>query len=200
MSADLTRGGMRWTRRELLWLGVLTIMSIFQLWRGAWVDGGIFVALLVVLVADTLSGGRIALIRRPITVRRTAIVSSAAVVAAVLIVAPRHGLVVMVTMVMVGVAVAILAWPATPDRDRRPDRVYARSSTLFSVVGAIFCLWEAFAYIFSNTLPGFTDAFPTISVLLDPVLGDQVGRTVFVVVWTVAGLALLRLRGIRGVR
>ena len=188
----------RWTRRELLWLGVLSIMAVFQLWRGAWVDGGIFVALLAVLIVDTLSGGRIALVRRPVMLRRTTIVMSAAVVAAVLIVAPRHGIVVMVTMVMVGVAVAILAWPATPDRDRRPDRAYARSSTLFSLVGALFCLWEAFAYILSNTLPGFNDAFPTISVLLDPVVGDAAGRTFFVIVWVVAGLALIRVRGVRG--
>jgi hypothetical protein len=55
----------------------------------------------------------------------------------------------------------------------------------------MLCLWEALAFVLSVTMPGGSDAHPTISVLLDPALETLVGRIVFVGLWLAAGAALL---------
>ena len=68
-----------WTRATILWIGVLSIMAAFQLWRGAYVDGILFLGLVLMLVVDRLTGGRIVLIRRAAEARRSVIIAVAMV-------------------------------------------------------------------------------------------------------------------------
>lgn len=186
-----------WTRRVVLWLGVLSSMAVFQLWRGAWVDGAIFVALVTVLVVDRATHGRIKILRRPINPPKWTIYAALAVLGSVLVFTPRGGVVDLIALVLIGLVVLVVAWVPTPKRRELPEAAHRRSAMWWTIFGVVFCVWEALAFIFSTHLPGFEGAFPTVSVLLDPVLSWIPSRAAFVALWLMGGLTLLRIRSRR---
>lgn len=184
----------KWTVSAVLWICVLTIMASFQTWRGAYIDGVLFYAIVAMLVIDRLTGGRIRLLKQPVIVPKVVTVGITGTLALVLIVAPRHGWIDLVTMVAIGVTVLILAWEPAPNRRELPEKALKRSALLWSMLAVGLCVWEALAFILSVTMPIGTD-FPTVSVLLDPALENLWGRIFFVVLWLAGGLGLLRFWG-----
>jgi hypothetical protein len=180
----------RWSRATLIWIAVLSLMASFQLWRGAWVDGVLFAALVLMLVIDRLTNGRIVIIRRAADASRVVVLGVATILGVILVIAPRHGVVEAVAMAVAGTLSLVLAWSPTGRRPERPARAYRRTAVTWSILGVALCVWEAAAYIASVTFA--SDDFPTISVLLDPVVSVTAGRVVFTALWIGAGLSLLR--------
>lgn len=191
MHAHRTRSA--WTIGTVLWTVVLGIMSAFQLWRGALVDGVLFTALTLLLVIDTATHRRIRLFRKPIVAPRWVTLTAVVTIGVVLIVAPRHGVIDLVAMILIGVTALLLAWAPARARAEHPRRAYVRSSVIWSVLGVTLCLWEAIMFVLSTFLPGGTAVYPTISVLLDPFLEWWPGKIVFIGLWLLAGLSLLRV-------
>lgn len=180
----------RWSISAVLWISVLTIMASFQAWRGAWVDAVVFYALVTVLIIDRLSQGQIRLIRQPLIVSRGVMLVIAGVLAAALVIAPRHGLFDLIVMIVIAVAVLLVAWQPQPEGKQLPHTSYSRSALAWSVLAVALCVWEALAFIFSVSMPD-GDLYPTISVLLDPLVENFWGRTFFVGLWFAGGLGLL---------
>lgn len=182
-----------WSLSVILWTIVLAIMSAFQLWRGAYVDGGLFTAITVLLIVDTITGRRIKLLRSPVVAPRWVIALVVGALGIVLMIAPRHGVVDLVTMVVIGVAVFILGWAPARPRTPLPRQSYRRSAITWATLGVALCVWEALMFIFATVMPERADDFPTVSVLLDPFLEWLPGKIIFIALWLVAGLALLRV-------
>ena len=182
----------QWTVSAVLWILVLSIMASFQTWRGAYVDGILFYSLVAMLVIDRLTGGRIRILKQPIVAPKVVTFAITGTLALVLVVAPRHGWVDLVTMVAIGATVLLLAWEPPTDRVERPRKALRRSALSWSILGVALCVWEALAFIFSVTMPNGAVNYPTISVLLDPVLENVWGRIFFVGLWLAGGLGLLR--------
>jgi len=182
-----------WTVSVTLWTIVLAIMSAFQLWRGAYVDGVLFSILTILLVVDTITGRRIKLLRSPVVAPRWVITLVIGALALVLMIAPRHGMVDLITMVVVGVAVFILGWAPARPRTPLPAKAYRRSAITWAVLGVALCVWEALMFILATVMPHREFEFPTVSVLLDPFLEWWPGKVIFIGLWLVAGLALLRV-------
>ena len=90
-----------------MWICVLGIMASFQTWRGAYVDGVLFFAITGMLIFDRLTGGRIRLINSPLDSPRWVVALITGALAVVLVLAPRHGGVDLVTMVAMGVTVGV---------------------------------------------------------------------------------------------
>lgn len=166
-------------------------MASFQAWRGAWIDAVVFYALVSVLVIDRLTHGTIRLIKQPLIVSRAVMVVIGGVLAVALVVAPRHGVIDLIIMIMIAVAVLLVAWQPQPESIRLPEKAYTRSALSWSILAVALCVWEALAFIFSVTMPGGSDSYPTISVLLDPIVANFWGRAFFVSLWIAGGLALL---------
>jgi hypothetical protein len=166
-------------------------MAAFQLWRGAVVDGLLFSGLVVMLVVDRLTGGRIVLIRRAAQAPRWVVLTTAASLGLVLAISPRHGTLDAIAITALGVLALVLAWSPTGKRPERPAAAYRRSAITWSLLGVVFCLWEAGAYIAS--VSGGGDSFPTVSVLLEPFLEWPLGRLLFTAAWLIGGLSLLRV-------
>lgn len=180
-----------WTRATVIWIAVLSLMAGFQLWRGAWVDGILFTALVAMLVIDRLTGGRVVLIRRAAQAPRWVVVTTTAILGAVLAIAPRHGTLDAIVITALGVLALVLAWSPTGKRPERPAESYRRAAITWSLLGVAFCLWEAGAYIAS--VSGGGENFPTVSVLLDPLLEWPLGRVFFTAAWLLGGLTLLKV-------
>lgn len=176
-----------------MWTVVLGIMAAFQLWRGAWVDGTLFTLLTLLLIVDTATHRRIKLVKRPIVAPRWVTLTVVVAIGIVLIVAPRHGIVDLVAMILIGVTAILLAWSPATARPEHPHRAYVTSSVIWSILGVALCLWEALMFVLSTFLPGGTDVYPTVSVLLDPFLEWWPGKIIFIGLWLFVGLTLLRV-------
>ena len=181
----------RWTVSAVLWVCVLGTMAGFQTWRGALVDGALFFLITGMLILDRLTGGRIRLIKTPMDLPRWVVIAITSVLGVVLVVSPRHGWVDLVTMVLIGLTVLVLAWNPRPKRPFRGALAIKRSALVWSLWGVALCAWEATAFILSVTVPGGNENFPTISVLLDPVVESIPGRILFVGLWLAGGLSLI---------
>lgn len=182
----------RWSVSAILWMSVLTIMATFQTWRGAYVDGILFYAIVAMLVIDRLTGGRIVLMKKPVVAPKVVTLGITGVLGAVLVLAPRHSWIDLVAFIAIGVTVLIVAWEPYEVRVKRPRHALIRSVWFWSLAAVAICLWEATAFVLSVTMPGGNENFPTISVLLDPFVENQWGRMVFVGLWLAAGYGLLR--------
>lgn len=172
---------------------MLAIMAGFQTWRGAYVDGVLFFALVAMLIIDRLTGGRIILLKQPVVAPKVVTLAITGVLGLVLILAPRHSWIDLVALVAIGVTVLIVAWAPTPERTKRSHTSLLRSMWFWSMAAVALCVWEATAFVLSVTVPDGIDMFPTISVLLDPFVENIWGRIVFVGLWLAAGLGLLQL-------
>jgi len=172
---------------------VLAIMAGFQLWRGAWVDGIVFGLLVIVLIVDNQTNGRIRLLKRPLTAPRWVILPITAALGVFLVVAPRHGWADLLGMVAVGITVLLLAWVPDPPGPKRPARAMRSSVLLWSGLSVGLCLWEAIAYILSTRSVAAVQEYPTVSILLDPFVESPIGRIIVVTLWLLGGLGLMRV-------
>lgn len=175
----------------MAWVSVLGLMASFQLWRGAWVDGTLFAMLVGVLVIDRITRGQIRIFSTPPAMHRRWIFAGAALAAVILSVAPRHSDLDLVVVSAVGVGVLVLAWTPAPDTPEHPRRAYTRAAVWWSVLAVGLCLWEAIAFVLSQYVS--EPDFPTVSVLLDPLLEWEIGRSAFTLLWLSGGLWLLRV-------
>lgn len=175
----------------------MTIMAGFQTWRGAYLDGIIFALLVLSLFVDAFIGTRRTQPERRenFRMRKSMLWGLAGVATVVLVLAPRHELATLVVVVLIGVGMLVIAWlPQSTIRHHESGRLSResfRSIVIWSLLGVLLCVWEATAFVLSVTTPGGIETYPTVSVLLDPVLEHTVGRIVFVSLWMLAGVGLI---------
>jgi hypothetical protein len=182
----------RWSPSAIVWISVLFIMASFQTWRGAYVDGVLFYALVTMLVIDRITGGRLVLMKKPVVAPKVITLGITGVLGVILVLAPRHSWIDLVAFIAIGVTVLIVAWEPYEQRNQRPEQSLHRSMWFWSLAAFFLCLWEATAFVLSVSLPNGIENFPTISVLLDPFVENVWGRIVFVGLWLAAGYGLLR--------
>lgn len=180
-----------WTAGAVIWVVCLTGMSLFQAWRGAYPDALIFGALVVVLTLDRSLGGRLPRLglRWQQSIRATSALLLLAGVA--LLFVPRHGVFAMLVMISVGVGMVFAAWPSGQGEIRQLSILGRRSSWIWGSIASACVLWEGVTFALSVTLPGGSEAHPTLSVLLDPGLDSSLGKILFVAAWIGVGLGLL---------
>lgn len=183
------------TRQNLPYLVVLALIGLFQSFRGQWVDLGIFIGAIMLVLLPPPRWFR-AMFRGKYPQPSLGILVTIAIpVALLLVVADRHGAISGVVITLLGVAVVGFAWLAAGvvqprDRQRSADPAHRRARNWWIAVILVLGFWEAFAYL-SGRWFGF-DQLPSISELFDPALNLPLGKTIFVVVWLAGGIWLLR--------
>lgn len=187
--------GQRTTLRRVAqpWTLILVITGLFQVFRGAPIDGTFFLVVALVLVMDALGwvSGPDRAQPNPIQPRRSVMIGAAAVLGTLMVIAPRHGIVEGLIVSAIGLSVLFLAWPSHGDTDASAVPL-RRSAILWSVIGVACCLLEVSSFLLG--LPSLDAQFthPSISLLLDPVLDTPEGRIAFTALWLLGGIALLR--------
>jgi hypothetical protein len=173
------------------WTAILLITGVFQVYRGAPVDGCIFLAVAAVLAVDRL-GALPAVAGRP-TVPAGVLVAGATAVVLVATATPRYGTGDIVVVAAVGLVVLAYGWPQTlrspPDA---PDRPVRTAMVGWSVVGVATCGWELTEYFLGRPSAAASNDHPALSDLVDPLLHGAAGRAVFTVVWLLGLTFLLR--------
>jgi hypothetical protein len=91
-----------------------------------------------------------------------------------------------------GLVGVLSAWrtPPTPSVEAAP--IHASGAAAWAAVFVVLALWELGALLLQPALTIDSPAHPTISVLLDPVLGSHLGRSVGFAVWLALGWLLVR--------
>lgn len=99
-----------------------------------------------------------------------------------------HGALVLATLPIV----LRLAWYTDRGPKEKPDPRMARSRLLWTILCLGITVWEFMANILGQ-LAGSLHLYPTISVLIDPILDNHYGQAAFVVAWLAIGIGFLRL-------
>ena len=104
----------------------------------------------------------------------------------------RHTYVHGVLVLAVLPVVLRLAWYTDSGPKDKPDPRMSRSRTLWTILCLGITAWEFMANILGQ-LVGSLHVYPTISVLIDPILDTKYGQAAFVILWLALGIGFLRI-------
>lgn len=174
--------------RALPWIGILSLIAVVQLIRGAPIDAVVFA-----LVAVMVSLDAAALLPDPpaLPVPFIALATVVALGALALAFAPRHSFVVGIVVVAIGIGAVLVAWAQPKRESRERSRRVLRGAVLWASITVVLCLWELASFLLGRYDTQSKLTHPAISDLLDPVLDTWPGRVAFVVAWLAAGAGLL---------
>jgi hypothetical protein len=193
VQATETRRSVRLRLVSAAWIAILVLTGAFQLYRQAFADSAVFIALAAALVVGE-TGILSRLDGRAIRRRRIAITIAAAIDAIVLVFTPRHGYADGIVLAISGVLVFVVAWPngSASDQTKQPWSLrLTRAALAWTILGIAFCIWELAMYFLGYGAEGRTD-FPALSDILDPILNNPIGRVIGVAAWLAGGVALMR--------
>lgn len=170
------------------WTLILVVTGLFQLFRGAPVDGMFFLVTAALLIAGEFDAVAPPRVRMP---GLGVLVGVGAGLGVLMVLAPRHGLVEGVIVGGIGLSILVLAWPdhGGSRASRSPLR---RAGLLWSVIAVAACLIEVMSFLLGVPSEAARFEHPSISLLLDPALDTLEGRAIFTALWIVGGIALLR--------
>jgi hypothetical protein len=180
--------------RALPWIAILVIIGTVQLIRDAPVDAVVF-AVVAVLIALDAAG----VIPQPPAVRLplAAMMIGGVLAAAVLVLAPRHGLLAGIVVSAVGLASVAFAWSRPAAETRMTRGPVLRGAILWASITIVLCLWELSSFLLGRYTVDTKVAHPAVSDLLDPAVDTIPGRVVFVVVWLAAMIGFVRVGSAR---
>jgi len=166
--------------------------AVFHIWRGSWQDVAIFGISALLILTQVFGLTRFGFSRQP-KAPLWLLMLVVAVAAVTLYFAPRHGVVSFtVLMALIPIGIALLFYKDQKIQ-AQPSTAMFRSRIIWGSWATGFALTELVAYVGSK-LSGDLEKFPTISVILDPVLDTPIGRAVFVVLWLIGGAYLFGVR------
>jgi hypothetical protein len=169
----------------------MVYVSIFHVMRGAYIDAIIFGAGALLMVADWKRWVHWSMPERPKAGRMPVLLVIAAA-SSVLFFSERGGWQDIVLLL----ALAPIALTMVYYRDHGPKPsstlVMNRTRWAWLTLAVVMCVSELFAYIWASA---FKDdkSYPTISIIVNPVLESPYGRGIFLVLWMLIGVALLQL-------
>ena len=176
-------------RGPVLWLVVFIGGAAFQLWRGSPVDTLVYVsvALLVTLAVQER-------LRTPefSATRFATAVSILLVATLVFILFPIHSWPTAVFYLLLVPVLLRIIWQKESAPSQDSTMAMRRSSKIWFAIGSLTCICELGNY-FASDITHNDKAFPTLTVLLDPIVADKVGKVIFVTVWAVIGAGLFRV-------
>ncbi len=183
------------TAREPILIAIFLLTGIFDLLSGdPIVHGAALFAIAGALAFDATVGRRVEPTARRAAVRpalsRTLVLL--AVAYAVFIGSfARYSWPSSLAVVTVGAAGVAIAWrrPIGPDPD--PTPVDPAGTMAWVGVFVVLALWELSALLLQPSLTTSSQAHPTISTLMDPVLATHLGRSITLLLWLAFGWFLV---------
>jgi len=171
------------------WLPVLLTTFLFHVIRGATGDAIIFGTACTILILDWKKAFPWHMPKRP-RLNKWLVSAVMLVAASVLFFSERGGwqdIVLLLTLAPIAISL-------TYYRDHGPKpgatKVMQRTRALWVTIAITMAVCELFAYIWANVYRDDT-SFPTISVLVNPILESPYGRSIFLVLWMLIGVGML---------
>ena len=179
----------RWVTGLNPWLPYLLTTFVFQVIRGAVGDSIIFGLACLLLILDWKRMLPWELPERPNYKKRWVVVGLV-LAALILFFAPRASIFDIVLLL----AIAPTALTLVYYRDHGPlpadTPALKLSVRIWVLIIVAMALFDLFAYIWANVFKDDKN-FPTVSILMEPVLANPIGRTFFLMLWMLAGAYIL---------
>ena len=192
MDANTNRNARQALRRAAPWVAIAALISATQAVRAQWADAALFLIAAVALAVDAAQRSPL----RPVHWRPGRLTTAVSVLVAgiALSLAPRYSVPMGIGLVVVGVLAVPFAWaepqvgPAGADR----EPAVRRSALAWAIALVVACVCELAAFIFGRVAPQRSAEFPSISMVLDPLLRQPWPRAVFILGWLALGVLLVR--------
>lgn len=180
------------------WLPVFIFVTAFHLNRGSIGDAIIFATGSLLIIADWKKWAKWRMPERPkLSIWVIGLVL--AISFSVLLFSERAGWQdVVLLLTLAPIAISLIYY-----RDHGPKpgatKVMARTKWVWVSLALIMAVSELFAYILANVYQD-DSTYPTISVLVNPILESPWGRAIFLTLWLLMGVGLLQIRKPNGRR
>jgi hypothetical protein len=174
-----------------LWVAAFFLTALLQVFRGAIGDTTIFITATVILL---LSGTALRNWDFPagqFTKSKPLLYTTVALMIALTAI-PRHTALMMAVFFALLVPLVLLAWGDHTEYKTKATPRIRRARLMWIIWAVSMCLWEFSANILGQ-LEGGKYIYPTISVLVDPLLDGPIGKTGFVVAWLLIGYGLIKV-------
>ncbi|MBB1151953.1 hypothetical protein [Amycolatopsis dendrobii] len=166
-------------------IAALLIASLAHWIRGAPADGVIFFASAILLLFTERHSTPADPLFPAVRLPGTSLIVAVALVALVF---GRQTVPMFLAVTAIGIGALIAEW-----RDPSlPPRPVPRRGWLWVALAISWCLWELVSFIYEQAAGGLSLTHPTMSDLVDPMLGNRVVQALALGVWVAAGLAMLR--------
>ncbi|MDR2998944.1 MAG: hypothetical protein LBU78_12595, partial [Microbacterium sp.] len=174
---------LRWP--VLCWVTILLLIGVVQIVRAQWFDTAVFLTAAVAVATSAMLPRR-----APTAVPLYPLLAAAVVLGAFLCLMPRHSAGMAAVVLLTGAGAIVVAWSgaSTGPQDWAPG--LRRLGAVWTAALIAGCVWELVQFILGEIAPDR----PTyaLSDLIDPLLDDIAGRSVFIVAWLACGVFLLR--------
>lgn len=173
------------------WMPLFAFVALFQLMRGAIFDALYFTFIVSVLFVNWKNIFPYEFPKKP-KPNLVLIIFGAIAFGVAIALVPRKSPIEVALMVGALFIALALVWYKDSGPQARMTLPLSRSKWAWISFGVLVSLWELFAYILSD-VANDPYAYPTISILMEPVMADQIGRAIFLVVWLLVGVMLVRI-------
>lgn len=171
-----------------LWVVVFILGALFQWWRGAFLDFFIYGAIATLI---TLAIQRRMESPQLKGLRFSYAAGWLALSTCVLMFAPIHSVESTVTSLLLLPLVMWIILGLSDAANSTSDKVERLSSRIWILLALVACLSELGNY-FGSDFTGSDSKYPTLTVLIDPVVASTAGRIGFIFLWSLVGIELLR--------
>ncbi|WP_296631485.1 hypothetical protein [Rhodoluna sp.] len=173
------------------WLPVFAFVTMFHTMRGSTVDAIIFGTGTALLIADWKKLIPWHMPERP-KVSPWVIAAVIAVSASVLFFSERAGWQDFVLFFVLAPVALVMVYYRDHGPKPSATKVMNRTKWIWVTLALFMAVSELFAYIFANVYKDDT-TYPTVSILIHPYLESNWGRAIFLTVWMLIGVGLLRI-------
>lgn len=168
----------------------MVYVAIFHFMRESWVDAAIFTIGALLVIADWKKWFRWEMPERP-KLSKTPVLLAILLASSILFFSERGGW--QDTVLLLALAPIALFMVYYRDHGPKPSstKLMNRTRWLWLTLATILCVSELFAYIWANAFKD-DESYPTISIIVNPVLESPYGRGIFLVVWMLIGVGLIQ--------
>jgi hypothetical protein len=98
----------------------------------------------------------------------------------------------MIIYLVLAVPILLLAWGDHTEYKAKASPRIRRARLMWIIWAVSMCLWEYAANVLGQLSDG-KNQFPTISVLVDPILDGPIGKAGFALAWLAVGYGLIKV-------
>jgi hypothetical protein len=174
-----------------LWVIAFFTTAALQIFRGAAGDTIIFVSGTALLLSSGTFGRNLDFPAAKYSKTKPMLWAVLALVI-MLTATPRHTSIMFGFFLALIVPVLLLAWGDHTEFKQKASPRIRRARLMWILWAVTMCLWEYAANVLGQ-LTNVKNAYPTISVLVDPLLDGPIGKAGFVLAWLAVGYGLIKV-------
>ncbi len=176
-------------RNSTLWIITFFIGTIFQFWRGSQIDTLVFAGITSLLLVGSQE-----IFELP-NLRATNLATSLGILllcALIFTIVGIHSVLSAIFYLALIPIVLMNMWRSDSITEAESTPAIRRSSMIWFTIGVVTCLAELGNYFAADATHN-DKVYPTITVLIDPLVAHNEGKFIFVLLWAVIGAGLFRV-------